>query len=71
MAEPTEKSPAIEKFLEDEFGRTSAITNDRCVPAPVGCGGPAVEFEDEASRREYAISGLCQKCQNSFFGSDE
>ena len=26
------------------------------------------EFRDEHSRREYKISGLCQKCQDEFFG---
>jgi hypothetical protein len=68
MAEPTEKAPQLTEFLEQNFGRTTAITNDRCVPAPIGCGGPATEFRDEASKREYAISGLCQNCQDSIFG---
>jgi len=26
------------------------------------------DFRDELSRREYLISGLCQKCQDDFFG---
>jgi len=26
------------------------------------------EFRDERSRREYQISGLCQKCQDKTFG---
>lgn len=25
-------------------------------------------FRDELSRREYRISGLCQKCQDDMFG---
>lgn len=25
-------------------------------------------FRDELSKREYKISGLCQKCQDDFFG---
>jgi len=35
------------------------------------CGreiNPMNEFKDEKSRREYEISGLCQKCQDEFFG---
>lgn len=68
MAEPAEKAPQIEGFLEENFGRTTAITNDRCLPAPTGCGGPATEFRDELSRREYRISGLCQNCQDTVFG---
>jgi len=27
------------------------------------------DFKDELSRREYAISGLCQKCQDKTFGA--
>jgi len=26
------------------------------------------DFQDELSRREYRISGLCQDCQNKVFG---
>ena len=29
------------------------------------------EFVDEISRREFYISGMCQKCQNEIFGNDE
>jgi len=36
----------------------------------MGCGGDATEFKDECSRREYSISGLCQKCQDKFYGYD-
>lgn len=28
-----------------------------------------VEFRDKISKREYKISGLCQKCQDKMFGS--
>lgn len=33
------------------------------------CGEPIDmdDFEDELSRKEYRISGMCQKCQNDFF----
>ncbi len=27
-------------------------------------------FRDSLSRKEYLISGLCQKCQDSFFGGE-
>jgi hypothetical protein len=27
-----------------------------------------VEFRDELSRKEFGISGLCQKCQDETFG---
>ena len=28
------------------------------------------EFRNEISKREYHISGLCQKCQDKMFGKD-
>jgi len=70
MAEPSDKAPELTNFLEGVFGRSTAIKLDRCVSPPLGCGGPAVKFRDELSRREYAISGLCQVCQDSIFGAD-
>ena len=67
MATASEKSPAIENFLEALSGRTSAITSDKCVAPPYGCGQDAVHFRDEISAKEYQISGLCQSCQDSVF----
>jgi hypothetical protein len=69
--EPTRKNPQIEQFLEANFGRTSSITSGVCIPPPVGCGKKIEGFRDEISEREYRISGLCQDCQDSVFGSDE
>jgi len=70
MANPTEKSPAITQFLEENFGRSTAIQENVCVPEPIGCGRPVdmSEFRDDLSRREYRISGLCQSCQDAIFG---
>lgn len=31
---------------------------------------PNQEFRDEISKREYKISGLCQDCQDKFFGKE-
>ena len=51
------------------FGRsrTVAMSNGQCVK----CGGFNLEFNDELSRKEYGISGLCQRCQDGIFGSGE
>lgn len=35
------------------------------------CNKPPGSFRDELSLKEYRISGLCQKCQDDFFGSKE
>jgi len=64
MAIPSKKSKGMEHFLEDHFGRTTTILMDLCT----FCRKPAVDFKDELSKREYTISGLCQKCQNETFG---
>lgn len=29
------------------------------------------DFRDAISRREFTISGLCQKCQDEFFGTGD
>ena len=32
---------------------------------------PELDFNDLKSKKEFKISGLCQKCQDDFFGVDE
>jgi len=67
MAEPSKKSPEMAKFLEDVFGRTTAIMSNKCIQPPVGCGKEIKSFRDDLSRYEYTISGLCQECQDTVF----
>lgn len=50
-------------LLEGLIGRTTAIDNDACA----FCNRPATEFTDVVSEREFAISGMCQKCQDETF----
>lgn len=54
-----------DEFAKKSFGhtRTEALAGWVCVV----CGGSASVFRDELSRREYEISGLCQKCQDKVF----
>lgn len=68
---PSEKSPEMTRMLEDMYGRSTALKNDMCIPAPTGCGGEAKHFSDALSRKEYGISGLCQKCQDSVYGTSD
>ncbi len=35
------------------------------------CGGSIGPFRDRLSRKEFGISGICQKCQDSVFGTLE
>ncbi len=68
---PTNKHPVLEAEITRLFGhdRRAAIEKNVCVPPPIGCGKLALQFRDELSRREFAISGLCQDCQDTVFGA--
>jgi RNA polymerase-binding transcription factor DksA len=35
------------------------------------CGKPVGSFKDELSYKEYKITGMCQKCQDELFDSDD
>lgn len=52
------------------FDRRDSIMDQRCVPRPIGCGGPVSDedFANEIERKEYRISGLCAACQRAIFG---
>lgn len=67
---PTFKNPELEAMLTRMSGsdRRETIQFDRCRPQPVGCAGPAMEFKDALSLKEFTISGLCQECQDKVFG---
>ena len=70
--EPSEKTPEMASTLDElsfaVFGRerTTSVRSGICVT----CGEDVNEnsFKDALSRKEYAISGMCQKCQDSVFG---
>jgi hypothetical protein len=66
MATPSEKSPTFENVIRKTFGidRLKQISNDTCVI----CETPALAFKDELSKKEFSISGMCQKCQDEIFG---
>lgn len=42
-------------------------TNHHCA----WCGNliTILDFRDERSKKEYSISGMCQKCQDKIFGA--
>ena len=80
MTKPAWKTENMRKFLDDLsdaiYGdpasgiiksASKSIEQDICVR----CNEPAVEFTDEISRREFTISGFCQKCQDWVFAPPE
>ena len=60
--------PFADTLALELFGRTRTTAKRDAVC--VACGKPAVNFSDDLSRREYQISGFCQKCQDFTFGED-
>lgn len=64
--EPTPKSEGIEQLLTAITGkdRGETIRARKCAT----CDAVDVEFRDGLSAREYAISGMCQVCQDEIFG---
>ena len=69
---PSLKSEQIDDLFKNLYGidRKTSISNCTCV----SCGAENIteeSFSDELSLREFHISGLCQKCQDSVFGTDE
>ena len=66
MAAPSEKSSIMEQLLTELNGgksRRAYIHANKCVRFE----GDASQFIDEVSRKEFAISGWCQHCQNEMF----
>jgi hypothetical protein len=61
-----EMAKALDSMTKSMFGRkrSTSINSRDCV----SCGEVADEFNDELSKKEYGISGLCQECQDSVFG---
>lgn len=63
-----DKSSPIKNLCNQVLGTDveKDIDEKRCPT----CQQPVGEFRNDSSRREYSISGMCQKCQDSIFGPD-
>tara|TARA_R110002051_G_scaffold14510_1_gene46959 strand:+ start:2700 stop:2903 length:204 start_codon:yes stop_codon:yes gene_type:complete len=64
----TEKHPAIEAFISTftNASRKGAVAEGSCT----WCHEMVGKFRNPKSRKEYTISGMCQPCQDDFFGKD-
>ena len=62
------RAPALQKFIDEMatqmFGWDGDVANCRM------CNNPVEGFKDGLSQREYEISGMCQQCQDDFFGGE-
>lgn len=51
------------------FGHSLDVSKE--ISKCVMCSGDASEFKDVLSAKEYAISGMCQACQDKTFDEDD
>lgn len=61
------KSPEFIKALHDLFPELVDNVNKGNCPFCGTVVDPIRDFRDDLSRKEYTISGLCQKCQDEVF----
>ena len=51
--------------------RQTCIEEGICITCDEAKGLKATSFRDDVSRKEYAISAMCQPCQDDVFGHGE
>ena len=63
------------KELKDFLDESLKLFKNRMKDGLCPCCGikinPETDFKDQLSIKEYTISGMCQKCQDSVFESEE
>ena len=71
--EATNKSAGMEAFISTLMGkdRKVVIRNGQCMTCDSSGNMLEWKWRDELSKKEYAISGICQGCQDEFFGEEE
>ena len=63
---PTEKSKEIDNLIMEVIGidRREVIKNNTCA----FCVEPNFNFRKAIDVKEYRMSGMCQDCQDDFWG---
>ena len=73
--QPSFKAPAIDALLSEIIfngkDRVTCIKEGTCITCDEAQGLIATSFRDDVSRKEYAISAMCQSCQDDVFGHGE
>ena len=61
-----ERDPKLQEFIDNLFPKEAERIKEGKCPF---CGETINmdDFKDDLSRREFEISGMCQKCQDDFF----
>jgi len=63
-----EQSEGMRQIMDALFPKEEERRRQGLCPFCAKQIDPGKEFRDELSRKEFAISGLCQKCQDKTFG---
>lgn len=66
MSEQDPKERPFTRLTVEIIGYLKALGQAKC---PI-CKAPIYELRNEISHREFSISGMCQECQDSEFGTD-
>ena len=61
----------FEEAFDWVLGKLSSIEQAKQDGVCNLCGEPILSFKDAESKAEYAISAMCQNCQDEFFTEDE
>jgi hypothetical protein len=73
--EPSYKAPEIDALLKEIIfngkDRVEVIASGDCLTCDEARDLKATSFRDDVSRKEYAISGMCQSCQDDVFGHED
>ena len=73
--QPSFKAPAIDALLSEIIfngkDRVGCIQEGTCITCDDAKGIKATSFRDDISRKEYAISAMCQSCQDDVFGHSD
>lgn len=69
MERSEEMQRDVDSLSKSMFGMT--VAEARAQGICVVCKSPAVSFRDALSEKEYGISGMCQRCQDSVFEKAE
>lgn len=64
-----ERDPKLQEFIDTLFPKEAErIQAGECPFCGKSIDDVEKEFRDSLSKREFEISGLCQKCQDEIFG---
>jgi len=68
MKRTKELQSFVDNFAKKSFGKSQTEAKEEKICVYCHNKVKIEDFRDDLSRKEYGISGLCQKCQDDTFG---